>query len=162
MSTWRNSYNEFDEFQSDISGFCCNSSLLRWAIDMNMPVTGKVLAEACKYGVLADVKMICNSLDESVIIECQEGFCNAAYHGHIDILHYLHNDKCSLQEWNIDVCVAAVENGQEEILSWLLSLNAPPYGCDWNTLSMTMGAEQVDALKRFLSHTPSSGGAALC
>jgi hypothetical protein len=51
MSTARNKDNEYDEIETLMNGFC-TSSLLRWAIDMNMPITRILFAEICSHGIL--------------------------------------------------------------------------------------------------------------
>jgi hypothetical protein len=116
MSTARNKDNEYNEIETSMNGFY-SSSLLRWAIDMYMPITRKLFAEVCGYGVLDDVILLHKTY------KCKWGgtACkNAISNDHLHILEYLVlNDDGGIAYWYLIRC--AVQNGKLDILIWILN-----------------------------------------
>jgi hypothetical protein len=116
MSTARNKDNEYNEIETSMNGFY-SSSLLRWAIDMDMPITRKLFAEVCGYGVLDDVILLHKTY------KCKWGgtACkNAISNDHLHILEYLVlNDDGGIAYWYLIRC--AVQNGKLDILIWILN-----------------------------------------
>jgi hypothetical protein len=112
MSTSRRTDNEFEAIETSMNGIC-SPSLLRWAIDMDIPVTRQLFAEVCGRGVLSDVKMLHEKY------KCTWGhsaFMKAISTGHLHIVKYLQaeNGLCCMYLFRY-----AIENGNLDVLKWL-------------------------------------------
>jgi hypothetical protein len=112
--------NEFEEIKTCIFEFCSTSSLLRWAIDMYIPIiTARLFARVCGHGILSDVIMLHEvykcSFDEIVAFE------NAIANGQMHIVQYLCDISTKYNIQGADLCGFAIEYGQLDILEWLWS-----------------------------------------
>jgi hypothetical protein len=112
MSTARNKDNEFDSIETYKYGFC-STSLLRWAIHMDMPVTRSLFTEVCGHGVLNDVILLHKEY------KCTWGhsaYKKAICNGHLHIVEYLFAE--NPDNW---MCIFryAIQNGKLEILEWI-------------------------------------------
>jgi hypothetical protein len=118
MSTSQSEDSDFNEIVTSIFGFCSPPALLRWAIDMHIPITRKLFAEVCSHGVLSDVKML------HKVYKCtwiKNALKKAISNGHLHILKYLCPEKNIFSnDVNLLFCYA-IQKGKLDILQWICS-----------------------------------------
>jgi len=138
--------------ESSIYQHCIyNFDLVRWSVDMGMPVKVILLEEAASAGGVGGMEALQWFNTRTVPSLWGADVCTAAAEGgNLDVLQWLHGQKLSFGDgWT---CAAAAGGGHLEILQWLR--RRPP--CPWaeNTCAQAAKNSHLEVLQWLRSQNP--------
>jgi hypothetical protein len=122
-----------------------NLEMMKYLIANDCPLGKSILMHVAVSGNVEMMKYLCETKENKKMLDSNVS-TTAAFHGHLEMLKYLHSIDCP---WNEGTCVGAAENGQIECLKY-----AHENGCYWNESVRTIAAanNQIECLEYALAN----------